>query len=84
VGFDDSTQTVSFPEIIDSLTLSGVTETIYTVTVTYTGGDGTTQVTSTDSFTITIKNPCIDPNYVFLTAPTMPALSYTIASGAVA
>ena len=51
--------------------------------MTYTGGNGQeTTYTHTDSFDLVIKDPCVDPTYVWITGPTLSALQYTIGAPA--
>jgi hypothetical protein len=65
VSFDEGTQTISYPQVIDSLVLSGDTQTEYTVTVEvvtidYDGNETKTPI----EYTVTLKNPCIDTDFV--------------------
>ena len=68
---------------ITDLSLSGGTTTDfidYTVTITATINDAT-GVTTDGSFTLQIKNPCVDPTRVSIqedTATTLPAISYIV------
>ena len=65
LGFDENSQLLSYPQVIDSLTKSGDTKIEYTVTVElvtvdYDGNETKTPIT----YTVTINNPCIDTDYV--------------------
>jgi len=75
-AFDKPTQVVSYTEITDSLTLSGLVDPsntelskTYQVTLTYTTTDyaGTTSDTIV-VYDIIIKNPCINQDYVTIEA----------------
>ena len=48
---------------------------------TTTNYDGT-ETTYPVTYELTIKNPCVDPDYVNIVAPTLSPLTYTIDSGA--
>ena len=62
LGFDPTTRIFSF-EQLDDLLLSGPTEKDYTITVK--GETGNVVKKSIEAtFTLTLKNPCIDPSYV--------------------
>lgn len=50
-------------EQLDDLTLSGPISTVYTITVSATTGNVVPKTASAD-FTLTLKNPCIDPMFV--------------------
>jgi len=60
--FDPVTRTFSFSQDTD-LSLSGATFTDYTITVTGQAGN-ITPVQGQESFSLRLKNPCIDPTYV--------------------
>jgi len=62
------------------LALSGASSTDYTITVTGTAGN-VDETTGSATFDLTISNPCIDPDYVTITAPTIADISYIIAEG---
>ena len=66
---------------MSDLALSGATSIDYTVTVTGTSGN-TEPISGSTSFVLTVKNPCIDTSFVWITEPTMSALSYIIADDA--
>ena len=72
----------TFPQITDSLILSGATQRTYLIEVTYivSNGFGQTVHNKYLSFNLTIKNPCIDPDKIqILTHLAMPAqYSYTL------
>lgn len=64
VAFNDDPAIREFSFLYDSnLDLCGATSTAYTITVTGTSGNIVSAVNSA-SFTLTLKNPCIDPNFV--------------------
>ena len=77
--FDEATQTFELGQITDSLALSGNTETSYTVTLTYkvSNQDGLVQ-SFEKQFEFTVKNPCVDPNFVTVSDPTVNALTYIV------
>ena len=71
--FDNATQTFSLPQFSDSLELSGSTSTDYTVTVSYetfSKYQVAAQQSGSKDLVYTIKNPCIDTDYVVITPPT--------------
>ena len=71
--FDNATQTFSLPQFSDSLDLSGSTSTDYTVTVSYetfSKYQVAAQQSGSKDLVYTIKNPCIDTDYVVITPPT--------------
>ena len=82
IQWDEGSQTFTFPQISDSLSLSGDTQQTYTVTVTYETQDfhGVTRSTTPAAFVFTIKNPCIDQTYVTIEAPTYTKKTYIIDS----
>ena len=81
--WNESTQTFTFPQVTDSLSLSGDRSNAYTVTVTYetVDYDGVTRSSTDVQFDLTIKNPCIDQSYVTIQAPTFTKKTYIIDSG---
>ena len=61
------------------MTLAGEREKLYTVTIVAetTGSDGS--LTEETSFSVTFKNPCIDPDFVTIEVADLPInLSYTL------
>lgn len=63
---------------MDMLSLAGVTSTDYTVTVTADAGIITFQQAQA-AFTLTIKNPCVDPTYVQINKQVLPSgLEYSL------
>ena len=75
------TQTYVIPQISNSLDLSGLVETVYTVTTDFIVSDyaGTETKHSVD-YELTIKNPCIDQTFVTIKAPTFAKKTYIIDS----
>ena len=78
LSFNDITRIFTIDYETD-LDFSGLTSKSYTIVVTGTAGN-VTPTSDSNSFDLTVKNPCIDPNFVTITAPTMAALTYTISS----
>ena len=74
--FDALTRTFTFNQV-DNLSLSGDVSTPYTVTVTGTSGNVVTTSGST-TFTLTLKNPCIDPAYVVINPKPLTAQDYVL------
>ena len=65
LSFDGATQAFSITQILDSLALSGAKSIDYTVTVNFkVFNQVETTVDKSKSFVLTIKNPCIDTNFV--------------------
>ena len=80
LALDDSAQTITLAQFYDDLVLSGATEITHTVTVTYevfSDHEADSVITVTDTFPITIKNPCIDTNFVTIVTPTGPLTDET-------
>lgn len=67
---DQTVRTFTF-DYTTSLDLSGPSQTAYTVSVTGTAGYGTV-VSAKSDFTLTVKNPCIDPDYITITSVPLP------------
>ena len=70
VTFDANTQKFTFFEP-SNLSLSGASQTDYTVTVIGTTGN-VSPVSKAASFNLKIRNPCIDPSYISLTSVALP------------
>ena len=68
--FDVASHTFTFAQLGD-LTAAGSTFTDYVITVTGSTGNITPQ-TASASFTMTVKNPCIDSDYVSIQAVPLP------------
>ena len=79
--WNEGTQTFTFPQITDDLSLAGLTETTYEVSTSFTTTDYTGAETPyTQKFDLTIKNPCIDQEFVRILAPTLAKKTYIIDS----
>jgi len=68
-------QSITLAQFYDALILSGDTEITHTVTVTYevfSDHEDNSVITVTDTFPITIKNPCINKNFVTIVTPNGP------------
>jgi hypothetical protein len=69
ISYDSNLRTFTF-ESSNDLTLSGDNSIDYTVTITATAGIDT-PVSDSSSFSIQMKNPCIDESFVQINAPTL-------------
>ena len=83
--FDETDQSWTINQLDDIVYSggSGVDKAEYTIRVTYNAVDGNGNIidSSTNEMPLTIKNPCLDPAYVTLTAVNPPDYSYVIATG---
>ena len=79
--WNEASQTYTFPQITDDLSLAGLTENTYPVSTSFTTVDYSGVPTvHTVNFNLIIKNPCIDQAYVTIEAPTFAPKSYIIDS----
>ena len=69
--FDEAIQVFVFPQISDSLKLSGPTETTYPIEIVFIVSNqaGAHVLTKQRTFNLTIKNPCIDPTNLTVVTP---------------
>ena len=67
---DPASRTFTFENLQDIMLAGGSTQT-YTITVTATAGT-TTQVTASSDFDLLIQDPCLDPNFLTITANPLP------------
>ena len=83
ISYNSETQQFTLSQITDSLALlDGQLEKTFTITMDYAAKtvDGTDVATETKTFTLTLKNPCVDTDYVNIVAPDLATLAYTIST----
>ena len=86
LSIDPSSQIISLAEITGATTISGLTETVYTIPAVVTFKDYedavVDDITVSVDQTLTVKNPCIDSDFANIEGPvTLPTLEYDVDSG---
>jgi len=78
--FNQGDQDWEMQQVLNTLIHAGASQTTYTLSVTYNVHDidGNVVSSRTANFDITIKNPCLDINFVQIVAPDVANMSYRI------
>ena len=82
--FDEASQDWQMQQVLDTLVHAGAVQTTYVLSVTYNvyDYDGAIFTSSTVSFDLMIKNPCLDTNFVAITVPDVLNTNYRISDPA--